>query len=257
MDKNNFDLSIILPALGLGNKITGNLALVKDFMAKSMLNTSYELIVVAAKDDVNTAAIAMQSINAFDKNQLKVLSPGAKVGKGRDVAAGFAVATGKIQLFTDGDLAIPLINIKKAYDFLQNEDKSEECGAVFGVRVAKHDNFARKFVSSVGNVVTRILFLTRLTDLQCGFKAFRQDVAKLAFKDLKTKGWAFDVEVFAKLQNANIKVHPLKITEWRNDNDHLSGENIAAASVKSLFEMIYIRFANFSLNGLLRKLHIK
>ncbi len=253
MSKSVIHLSIILPSLGVGKKVVANLLLVKDYMASEMAEVRYELIVVAADDNKETYSQAVECVEAFATGQLRVINPGARVGKGRDVAAGFAVAWGEIQLFTDGDLAIPLKNIKKAYDFLTIDDAAKTCDAVFGIRVAKHSSLARKLVSALGNLVTRILFLTRLTDLQCGFKSFRKDTAKFAFKDLKTKGWAFDVEIFAKLQNADIKVHPLKITQWRNDNDHLSGENILFASAKSLVEMIYIRFANFSLKALLRK----
>lgn len=245
MSNSPTQLSIILPSLGVGKKITNNLSLIKDFMATEMPAVSYELIVVAAEDGKNTSALASDNIGNFKNGQLVVINPGAKVGKGRDVAAGFATAKGEIQLFTDGDLAIPLKNIKKAYAFLTLVDTEKVNGAVFGIRVAKHSSFSRKLVSSLGNSVTRVLFFTRLTDLQCGFKAFRKDTAKYAFSNLKTKGWAFDVEVFAKLKKSHIKVHSLKISQWRNDNDHLSGENILLASLKSLLEMIYIRCTNF------------
>jgi len=237
------NLSIIIPALNEAATIAETLQKIQSFMMQRMPNTTYELIVVAAKDKDDTAAIARQQIGIFAPHQLHVITPNGRVGKGRDVALGFAAATGVVQLFTDADLAIPLSNIPKAYKLLQTQLASGADAAVFAVRSQKHNSPVRKVISICGSLVTRALFFTNITDLQCGFKAFTAGAATKSFRNLRTKGWMFDVEVFKKLKAAKISVIPLAIEKWESDAHHLGGENLLKASISAFIEMLKIRFS--------------
>lgn len=250
------DLSIIIPALNEATIIKDTLQQVGSYITKELSGIDVEVIVVAAQDKDNTAELVLATVKQFKKYRLVVISPKKRVGKGRDVALGFKQARGNVQLFTDADLAIPLQNIKKAYDLLIAQKNQGKEAAVFGIRSQKHNSRRRKIISSLGSLVTRMLFLTHVTDLQCGFKGFTAGAAKAGFKKLKTKGWAFDVEVFAKLQNSQISVIALPITKWHSDTHHLGGENLTKASVKSLLEMLRIRIQTFSLKTTARKLKI-
>lgn len=235
------DLSIIIPALNEAAIIADTLEKVREFMARKMPGVHYEVIVVAAKDKDDTAHIATANTKRFKPGQLTVVTPVRRVGKGRDVALGFKTASGTIQIFTDADLALPLINIKKMYALLHKQLVAQNEAAVFGVRSQKHANIVRKTISFLGSIITRILFFTNITDLQCGLKGFTAGAAKVGFKNLKTQGWTFDVEVFANLKKAKIPVIPLRIEQWQSDAHHLGGENLFKASVSSFFAMLKIR----------------
>lgn len=243
MNRGQPDLSVIIPALNEAPIIADTLRKVHDFMAKKMPKVAYEIIVVAAKDKDNTAQIARDCAKFFAKNQLQVITPSKRIGKGRDVALGFKHAKGIIQIFTDADLALPLINMSKAYNLLQMQQVLGNKAAVFAVRSQKHASPVRKFISIGGSIVTRLLFFTDITDLQCGLKGFTADAAQIGFKGLKTTGWMFDVEVFKKLKAAKIPVIPLDIDRWDSDTHHLGGENLIKASIGSLIEMFKIRFS--------------
>lgn len=255
--KESVNLSIVIPALNEADIINDTLLAVKEYMAKDMPHITYEVIVVAAQDKDNTELIANNCKEQFEPGQLIVISPEKRVGKGRDVALGFKNARGGVQIFTDADLAIPLTCIKPAYKTLCTHLRDGNDAAVFGIRSQKHAKFNRKFISFCGSLITRVLFLTYVTDLQCGFKGFTVGAAKIGFANLQTQGWAFDVEVFAKLQNHQIKVIALPIKVWRNDSHHLKGENLAKASVTSFISMLAIRFRTFSLATIGRKLKFK
>lgn len=246
-------LSVILPALNEEALIATSLDVVRTYLDKMLTGVSYEVIVVAAKDKDNTAKVARNQISKFKNGRLIVIEPKFRVGKGRDVALGFGKATGEIQIFTDADLALPVENIGRIYKFLRKELDNGKEAAIFGVRSQKHSSILRKLISTLGSIVTRLLFATRVGDLQCGIKGFTKGAAIKGFSDLDTLGWAFDVEVFAKLQNSAIDVHSLEIAKWRNDSDHLAGENMIVASVKSFAEMLRIRLKTLSVKTFIRK----
>lgn len=241
MERKNIDLSLIIPALNESAIIVDTLSQIKDYLQKNLQTVNYEVIVVAAQDKDNTAELAKKSASMYKPNQLIVVSPPNRVGKGRDVALGFGAAKGKVQIFTDADLALPLGNIKKMYDLLLVETAAGNDAAVFGVRSQKHANLLRRIISFCSSIITRILFTTNITDLQCGIKGFTAGAAKVGFKNLQTTGWTFDVELFAKLQKAKITIIPLKIDVWQNDTHHLGGENLAKAAIVSFIEMLKIR----------------
>lgn len=240
--KQQIDLSIVIPALNEAAIIKDTLQKLHNYLAKDMPDVEYEVIVVAARDKDKTGQIAQDQAPIFNKDQLIVISPHGRIGKGRDVQLGFNKAHGDVQIFTDADLAIPLEYIKPMYCILRDEIKHGKDAAVFGVRSQKHNHPARKVLSLAGNILTRILFVTSITDLQCGFKGFTKGAARKAFETLDTKGWAFDVEVFTRLREYNIPVKALSITKWHTDTHHLGGENLAIASLYTFFEMVKIRF---------------
>jgi len=230
------DLTIIIPALNEADIIERSLDRLATYIKKDLSTIVCEVIVVAAKDKDNTGVIAARSAKKF--THFTLIEPKNRVGKGRDVSLGFKAAKGKIQVFTDADLAIPLVNIKKAFNILSTQSSN---AAVFGVRMQKHSSFVRKFISFWSSLLNRVLFMTKISDLQCGFKAFTAGAATLGFTDLKTQGWSFDVEIFVKLREAKVPVIALPITRWDSDTHHLGGENLLKASVNSFIEMLKIR----------------
>ncbi len=52
-------------------------------------------------------------------------------------------------------------------------------------------------------------------DTQCGFKLFKKEVGKVLFSELKTKGFAFDVEILYRAVKKYCKIKEVSIT-WSN-----------------------------------------
>ena len=236
MATKSIDLSIIIPALNEADIIEQSLSRLDTYIKKDLNYIVCEVIVVAAKDKDNTGVIAARSAKKL--THFALVEPKNRVGKGRDVSLGFKAAKGKIQVFTDADLAIPLVNIKKAFNILSAQSGD---AAIFGVRTQKHSSFVRKLISFCSSLLNRALVMTRISDLQCGFKGFTAGAAALGFTDLKTQGWSFDVEVFVKLRKAKIPVIALPIMRWDSNTHHLGGENLLKASINSFIEMVKIR----------------
>ena len=61
-----------------------------------------------------------------------------------------------------------------------------------------------------------LLPLRGIWDTQCGFKAFRAEVAERIFSQTTIEGWAFDIEVLALARAANYKIGIIP-AYWVND----------------------------------------
>ena len=145
-------------------------------------------------------------------------------GKGHAVRTGVLAAEGDIILFTDCDNAY-------GEDAVGNlADAIEESGAdiVVGSRNLSKDGydgytFLRKLASKTYIKVIALAAGFKLTDSQCGCKAFRADVAKVLFSKAKVDGFAFDFEIILRAQKARIKIieMPVKIINHRESKIHV------------------------------------
>ena len=57
----------------------------------------------------------------------------------------------------------------------------------------------------------------KVSDSQCGFKCYRKDTGKELFSKLETTGFAFDLEILMRAENAGYKLCelPVKIINHR------------------------------------------
>lgn len=233
--------TIVVPAYSEATIIENSL--IK--LAESLRNDGqrYELteVIVVVADSVDgTAKLANNQSNLF--NSFKLIEPGKKVGKGRDVRAGILASRGEFVLFTDADMATPPHHIPDAFSALE---KGAEI--VIGIRplARVHNTFFRKIRSLVSNIMIRVLAVPTISDTQCGFKAFRADVAKKLFEPLETMAWGFDIEILARARSAHYKIQKITINDWfdpKISKMGLAGESEIHANLNTLKELLAISY---------------
>lgn len=140
-------------------------------------------------------------------------------GKGCAVRTAVMDSTGDIVMFTDADLAYGTEVIGRvAQTFVEHP----EADLVIGSRNLEKDGYAeytllRRIASKV---YIRVLCITggfRLSDSQCGCKAFRCTAAKKIFSRCEVDGFAFDFEAILWSQKFGMKIRemPVKVINHR------------------------------------------
>ena len=140
-------------------------------------------------------------------------------GKGCAVRTAMLEACGDIRMFTDADLAYGTEVIGRVADtFAENPDAD----LVIGSRNISADGyegytFIRKLASKTYIKVLCIVGGFKLSDSQCGCKAFRGDAAEKIFSRCEVDGFAFDFEaiLWAVKYNMKIAEMPVKIINHR------------------------------------------
>jgi hypothetical protein len=98
------------------------------------------------------------------------------------------------------DKMIPLF--KDAYDIvIASRHWRDAAGAQHAVPQAWY----KRIIGQVGNIIIQSVAVRGIWDTQCGFKAFRAEVAERIFSQALIEGWAFDIEVPALARAANYK----------------------------------------------------
>lgn len=140
-------------------------------------------------------------------------------GKGSAVREAVLASNGDIVMFTDADLAYGTDVIKSMTDAL---DKHPEASLAIGSRnldASGYDGytFTRRIASKAYIKVLCIVGGFKLSDSQCGCKAYRGKEAKEIFSKCKVNGFAFDFETILRAQKANYTIIevPVKVINHR------------------------------------------
>lgn len=228
METKHIDLSIIIPAYNEAKRIGESLTELSKFLKSNNKFGSVEVIVVAAKGRDKTVEIAQAQSHRF--HNFKVINAGAHVGKGRDVKMAMLQAKGDYRLFMDADLATPLHHLLEVQNLIEHN-----IDVIIGTRdLSSSHKGLRKFISSFGNILVRVLLGLKITDTQCGFKCFKANVAEDVFSKQLILGWGFDMEVLAIAKNRNYSISTIPISDWK---DVAGGtfKNVAVSGALSTF----------------------
>ncbi|MBQ7335843.1 MAG: glycosyltransferase family 2 protein [Clostridia bacterium] len=147
-------------------------------------------------------------VRELELPHVKVIGYEQNKGKGYAVRTAMLAASGEIRMFTDADLAYGTGVIKQiAEAFEQNPNTS----LVIGSRNLNKDGyegytFLRKIASKIYICVLCLAGGFRLSDSQCGCKAFSAEATKDIFSRCEVNGFAFDFEAILWAVKMNLKI---------------------------------------------------
>ncbi len=229
------DLSIVIPALREADRIGDTL----DTLAEYIQDNDFgwvEVAVVAAESTDGTAEIARSKSDVFPSFQIMELS--GEGGKGYDVGYGIRNTTGSYRMFMDADLATPLHHLRAVKEYMDANTP-----IIIGVRdLHQSHSGVRKLISSFGNILTRWMLRLDITDTQCGFKAFRADVADNIFHKQTIHGWGFDMELLALAKQRGYDIETILLTDWEDMAGSTFKSAAVTGSLATLRDLIKIRW---------------
>lgn len=201
-------LSVVVPAFREGRNIYSNL--VRLLNELDQLDTDYEVVVVSDGNIDRTADEARRVASP----RIKVLSYPMNIGKGFALSYGVSETRGSLVTFIDADMELDPHNIQAFLDVM----KTSDCDAVIGSKRHPASKvsypWARRFQSSIYQLLIRVLFNLNVRDTQTGLKLFRRDVLLAVVPLLAVKGFAFDLEllvVSSKLGHTKIVEAPIDL----------------------------------------------
>lgn len=159
-----------------------------------------------------------QIVNDLKLDNVRVVGYEKNQGKGCAVRHGVLSSLGDVVIFTDADLAYGIDVIAEAVELIEKGGNR-----IVVASRANHPQgyegytFIRKLASKTYIKVINLFGGIRISDAQCGFKAFEGDVARRIFSHCKTNNFAFDLEVILFAQKMKIKIFelPAKIINHR------------------------------------------
>ena len=219
-------ITLIIPMYNESLIIADTAKTLSDYMQKSF--DSYEILF---SDDGSTDGCG-DIVKKLDLPCVRVVGYEKNHGKGCAIRTGMLEAKGDVVMFTDADLAYGTDVIRRAYDMLSGADAN----MLIGSRNLSKDGYEgytalRKFMSKVYIKVLCIAGGFKLSDSQCGCKAYKGEAVKRIFERCKVDGFAFDFESILWAQKFGYKIieMPVKIVNHRESTVNV---------VKDTFKML-------------------
>ena len=180
-----------------------------------------------------------EKIERLATEKISVVGYGENRGKGSAVREAVKNTTGDIVVYTDCDLAYGTAVIEKAACELMRTGAD----MLLGSRNMGNDGYEgyskrRKIASKIYIKVIAVFAGFRLTDSQCGFKAFKGESARKIFSLCTINGFSFDLEVIKIAQKLKMRLveMPVKIVNHRE-----SKVNIISDALRMLRDIRVIK----------------
>ena len=225
-NKQKTSVSIIIPCYNEeANLKKGVLDQVNVFLSKQTF--VWEVIICNDESTDNSLKLCQDFIKTHPGFRVLDLPHG---GKPSAIWGGIKAARHPLVLFTDMDQSTPLKEIRKLLPHFANYD------IVIGSRGFTRQGFSllRKLMSRIFLLVRKLILLSQINDTQCGFKAFKTDIAKKLFPKLQffqqkqASGWrvsAFDVELLFMAEIWGYKIKEVEVSWQDEDVSTTKGDN--------------------------------
>jgi dolichyl-phosphate beta-glucosyltransferase len=205
-------LSVIIPAYNEQQRLPQHLGHILAYLREHY--PAFELIVVDDGSRDQTAA-AVGAVLAGEP-RARVLAYQPNRGKGYAIRHGVLASRGERVIFLDADLSTPIEEIPRALERLEQAD------IVIGSRDLPNSNIKvqqplfRRLASEIFKWARFLMVgLWRLSDTQCGFKAYRGPVARRLFGLAQVDRFMFDVEILYLADRAGLRIVEMPV-QWND-----------------------------------------
>jgi hypothetical protein len=212
-------LSIVVPAYNEAHRLDDGFERFQHAVRSGAVDLDQtEVIVVDDGSDDDTSGRA-RSLTANLPHHRVIRLP-ANQGKGAAVRAGIRAARGASTAYMDADMAIDPRAIPQLLDRLETTE------AAIGSRSLPDSMVESRYMIRLlmGRLFNRLVTVGTdldFLDTQCGFKAFRTEVARLVFHLVPIDRFAFDVEVLACSHRLGLTIAEVPV-HWK----HVPGSSV-------------------------------
>jgi len=198
-----------------------------------------ELIVINDGSKDKTREIIQNLMKKY-KN-IRLLNQNTNQGKGAAIRAGLKNFDGDILVIQDGDLEYNPEDFKRLIKPIL-DDKAK---VVYGSRVLGKIKGFQIFHHYIGNLglslITSLLYLRRISDMETGYKMMTKDVIKNI--GLKAKRFDFEPEITAKIIKKGYKI--IEVPIIYNSRSFQEGKKITVKDgIIALYYLLKYRFFN-------------
>lgn len=208
----NVKLSVVVPLFNENSRLEDGFIHYYSYLKQQKYK--WELIFVNDGSTDNTLILLYK----IKKNipGITVLSYPENKGKGFAICQGIQKAKGDYILFADIDHSVAIETIESFFNYF-----NKGCSVVIGSRrvkgsiIAIHQNPLRESLGRGFTALVNMLIYPKITDATCGFKAFKNKIAKRIFQKVTIYSWAFDAEALFICRKLKIELVQAPVT-WSN-----------------------------------------
>jgi len=227
-------LAVIVPAYNEAARMGPTLQRLADYFRTQTYTWSVTVVSDGSTDET------VEIVEAFARNNASfhLLSYSTNRGKGFAVRKGMLEVNAKHLLLSDADLAAPIEEVEKLWPAMGTADIAIGSRPLRESRLERRQPWLREMLGRAANLPIQLLAVRGIRDTQCGFKLFRDEVAKDVFSRCKLNGFSFDFEALMIARDLSYKIAEVPI-RW----SHQEGSKVVLwrDAPRSLFDLFKLR----------------
>lgn len=206
-------LNITIPVYNEESALPKSIDKLYDFLSEKMKDYDWHIVIVDNASTDDTMKVGKELIKKYSR--VKVIHLSQK-GRGRAVKKTWQDSGADICSYMDVDLSTDLNHFRSLITSLSNG-----YDIAIGSRLARGAHvqgrtLKREIMSRCYNILIKILFWTKFSDAQCGFKAVNRRVVENLIPIIQDNEWFFDSELLIVGEKIGYKIFEVPVT-WVDD----------------------------------------
>lgn len=196
-------VDITIPVYNEEKELKENFLRLYNFLTKKA-DFKWQITIVDNASTDNTQKIGENLEKKYTKVKYVRLN---KKGRGRAVKYVWKKSKADVLAYMDIDLSTDLVHFPKLVSAIE-----KGADIAIGSRLLKSSNvhsrtFMREFISRGLNLLIKLMFFTKFSDAQCGFKAISKKAAIKLLPLIKDNEWFMDSELLIIADKAGFKIY--------------------------------------------------
>lgn len=231
-------VKIVLPVYNEEKELEENILKLQDFVSKNLSDYEVKVVIADNASTDQTSAIAKKLANQYSDLSFFRLE---EKGRGRAIKKAWGTEDADIYVYMDLDLSTDL---KHLPNLISSLNKGYDLA--IGSRLLSNSKIVgrtikREILSRAYNLLIKILFQTKFSDAQCGFKAVTQKAARELLPKIKDNEWFFDSELLIIAEKSGYKIYEEPVVWIDNPGSTVRVLKTVTGDLKGLWWLFWER----------------
>lgn len=209
MAEEKLKVEIVLPVYNEEGELEEHTLRLRDFLKRQLDDFLWQITIADNASTDKTATIAQRLTEEYPEINFFHLK---KKGRGRAVKRVWSKSEADILAYMDIDLSTDLKNFPPLIKSLTSGYDIAIGSRLLSGSVVKGRTLKREIISRGYNFLIKILFQTRFSDAQCGFKAVTEKIVQDLIPKIQNNEWFFDSELLITGEKSGYKIYEEPVT---------------------------------------------
>lgn len=202
--KNKPKVEIVIPVYNEEEELKENILKLIAFCRKNLSSYDWKIAIADNASIDKTSEIG--KILEKDNREVKYVRFSQK-GRGRAVKRVWKESTADVCVYMDVDLSTDLKHLPALISSLINEHDIAIGSRLLNKSKVIERSIKREFISRMYNLIIKLLFQTKFSDAQCGFKAVSKKVVRDLIPHIEDNDWFMDSELLIVGEKVGYKIY--------------------------------------------------
>lgn len=238
MAEKKLKVEIVLPVYNEEAELEEHTLRLRDFLRRGLSDFDWQITIADNASTDKTLEIAQSLARQYPEINFFHLD---EKGRGRAVKKVWTESEVDILAYMDIDLSTDLKHFPPLVKSLTEGYDIAIGSRLLSQAVVKGRTFKREIISRVYNFLIKILFWTKFSDAQCGFKAVTKRVVEELVPKIEDNEWFFDSELLIIGEKSGCEIYEEPVTWVDNPGSTVRVLGTMKGDLKGLWRLFWQR----------------